>query len=107
MDAAVRLVHLNAVMRQAVKLIRGVQLTIEEGRFRFAVFSAISWFKVRERGRRVVCVCRACVCVACVWVCLQALRGVRVALVAVCFFSCFVGVTCAAASKSSMKSGSQ
>lgn len=42
-----RLVHLNALMRQAVKLIRGVQLSIEEDRFKFAVFSAISWFKVR------------------------------------------------------------
>jgi hypothetical protein len=48
MDAAMRLIHLNAVMRQAVKLIRGVQLSIEEDRFKFAVFSAISWFKLNE-----------------------------------------------------------
>jgi hypothetical protein len=48
MDAAMRLVRLNAVMRQAVKLIRGVQLSIEEDRFKFAVFSAISWFKLNE-----------------------------------------------------------
>jgi hypothetical protein len=47
MDAAMRLIHLNGLMRQAVKLIRGVQLCIEEDRFRFSVFSAISWFKVR------------------------------------------------------------
>jgi hypothetical protein len=49
MDAAMRLIHLNGLMRQAVKLIRGVQLCIEEDRFRFSVFSAISWFKVRGR----------------------------------------------------------
>jgi hypothetical protein len=47
MDAAMHLIHLNALMRQAVKLIKGVQLSIEEDRFKFAVFSAISWFKVR------------------------------------------------------------
>jgi len=50
MDAAMRLIHLNPLMRQAVKLIRGVQLGIEEERLRFAVFSAISWFKVRAVG---------------------------------------------------------
>jgi hypothetical protein len=48
MDAAVRLIHLNALMRQAVKLIKGVQLSIDEDRFKFGVFSAISWFKVGE-----------------------------------------------------------
>jgi hypothetical protein len=48
MDAAMRLIHLNALMRQAVKLIKGVQLSIEEDRFKFAVFSAISWFKLSE-----------------------------------------------------------
>lgn len=46
MDAAMRLIHLNALMRQAVKLIKGVQLSIDEDRFKFGVFSAISWFKV-------------------------------------------------------------
>jgi hypothetical protein len=48
MDAAMRLIHLNALMRQAVKLIKGVQLSIDEDRFKFGVFSAISWFKLNE-----------------------------------------------------------
>lgn len=51
MDAAMRLIHLNAIMRQAVKLIRGVQLGIREDELHFAVFSAISWFKVGGVGR--------------------------------------------------------
>jgi len=37
-------------MRQAVKLIRGVQLGVEQEHFRFSVFSAIPWFKVRQPG---------------------------------------------------------
>lgn len=42
-----------------MKLVRGVQLSIEEDRFKTAVFSATSWFKVR--GQWVFCPCCACV----------------------------------------------
>jgi hypothetical protein len=46
LEPAIRLIHLNRVMRQAVRLIRGVQLGIEQDQLRFSVFSAIPWFKV-------------------------------------------------------------
>lgn len=46
LDPAIKLIHLNRVMRQAVRLIRGVQLGIEHEHLRFSVFSAIPWFKV-------------------------------------------------------------
>jgi hypothetical protein len=49
LEPAIRLIHLNRVMRQAVRLIRGVQLGIEQEQLRFSVFSAIPWFKVREQ----------------------------------------------------------
>lgn len=48
LDAAMRLVHLNALLRQGVKLIRGVDLGIGESHFQFQVFSAIPIFKVRK-----------------------------------------------------------
>jgi hypothetical protein len=44
-----QLIHLNRIMRQAVRLIRGVELDMEQQHFRFSVFSAIPWFKVRAR----------------------------------------------------------
>jgi hypothetical protein len=43
-----RLIHLNGVMRQAVRLIKGVQLGVEAEHLRFSVFSAIPWFKVGD-----------------------------------------------------------
>lgn len=46
LEPAIRLIHLNRVMRQAVRLIRGVQLGIEDEQLRFSVVSAIPWFKV-------------------------------------------------------------
>lgn len=51
LEPAIQLIHLNRVMRQAVRLIRGVQLGIEQEQLRFSVFSAIPWFKVRAPGR--------------------------------------------------------
>lgn len=48
LEPAIRLIHLNRVMRQAVRLIRGVQLGIEQEQLRFSVFSAIPWFKISE-----------------------------------------------------------
>jgi hypothetical protein len=47
------LIHLNRLMRQAVRPIRGVELGIEQDRLRFSVFSAIPWFKVRPTPRTV------------------------------------------------------
>lgn len=48
LDPAMRLVSLNGMMRQGVRLIRGVELGIDPTHFNFAVFSAIPLFKVRK-----------------------------------------------------------
>lgn len=62
LEPAIQLIHLNRVMRQAVRLIRGVQLGIEQEQLRFSVFSAIPWFKVRAPGRAGVRGSRETVC---------------------------------------------
>ncbi|KAF8055740.1 purine nucleoside phosphorylase [Scenedesmus sp. PABB004] len=49
MSAAVALMGLGGLLRQAIKLIRGVQITQDEASFSMAVFSVLSWFKVSER----------------------------------------------------------
>lgn len=46
MNDAIALMGLSALMRQAMKLIRGVQIQQDDSTFTFAVFSLISWFKV-------------------------------------------------------------
>lgn len=48
MEAAMRLIHLNGMMRTAVRLIRGVKIGLDEQHFHFGVFSVISWFKIYE-----------------------------------------------------------
>jgi hypothetical protein len=41
--------NLNALVRTAVRLIKGIELDVTGGRFNMAVFSAIGWFKARLR----------------------------------------------------------
>ncbi|GFR45809.1 hypothetical protein Agub_g7265 [Astrephomene gubernaculifera] len=48
MEAALDMVHLNGLVRQAVKLVRGVRIEHDSETFIFAVFSVVSWFKVKE-----------------------------------------------------------
>lgn len=48
MEAAMSLMHLGGIIRQAVKLVRGVHIDQDETTFALTVFSIISWFKVRE-----------------------------------------------------------
>ncbi|KXZ46597.1 hypothetical protein GPECTOR_42g808 [Gonium pectorale] len=48
MEGAMNLMHLNGIVRQAVKLVRGVRIDQQPEAFNFTVFSVISWFKVRE-----------------------------------------------------------
>lgn len=43
MAAAMRLMGLGAVMRQAVKLIKGMTITQDDASFATAIFSVISW----------------------------------------------------------------
>ncbi|WIA35037.1 hypothetical protein OEZ86_003528 [Tetradesmus obliquus] len=49
MEAAVALVHLNGITRTAVRLIKGMKLSLDDSHFAFGVFSVISWFKITER----------------------------------------------------------
>jgi hypothetical protein len=49
MEAALALVHVNGITRTAVRLIKGMKLSLDEQHFAFGVFSVISWFKITER----------------------------------------------------------
>jgi hypothetical protein len=49
MEAALALVHVNGIRRTAVRLIKGMKLSLDEQHFAFGVFSVISWFKISER----------------------------------------------------------
>jgi hypothetical protein len=49
MEPAMALIHLNGITRTAVRLIKGMKVSLDEGHFAFGVFSVISWFKITER----------------------------------------------------------
>jgi hypothetical protein len=49
MSDAITLMGLSGLMRQAIKLIKGITLTQDDTSFSMAVFSVLSWFKVSER----------------------------------------------------------
>eukprot|EP00195_Chlamydomonas_chlamydogama_P002255 CAMPEP_0202917478 /NCGR_PEP_ID=MMETSP1392-20130828/71079_1 /ASSEMBLY_ACC=CAM_ASM_000868 /TAXON_ID=225041 /ORGANISM="Chlamydomonas chlamydogama, Strain SAG 11-48b" /LENGTH=268 /DNA_ID=CAMNT_0049610239 /DNA_START=71 /DNA_END=874 /DNA_ORIENTATION=+ len=49
MDPACDLMKLNGLVRGAVRLIKGLEVRLTPDTFHMAVFSVISWFKVRER----------------------------------------------------------
>ncbi|EFJ41823.1 hypothetical protein VOLCADRAFT_98222 [Volvox carteri f. nagariensis] len=53
MENAMNLMRLNGIVRQAVKLVKGVQIEFEPENFTFIVFSFISWFKFKS-GRESV-----------------------------------------------------
>ncbi len=46
MEAAIKLIELNGVVRTAIRMIRGVELKLTDSTFEFAVFSIFPWFKV-------------------------------------------------------------
>eukprot|EP00195_Chlamydomonas_chlamydogama_P007127 CAMPEP_0202896284 /NCGR_PEP_ID=MMETSP1392-20130828/5314_1 /ASSEMBLY_ACC=CAM_ASM_000868 /TAXON_ID=225041 /ORGANISM="Chlamydomonas chlamydogama, Strain SAG 11-48b" /LENGTH=254 /DNA_ID=CAMNT_0049581579 /DNA_START=109 /DNA_END=874 /DNA_ORIENTATION=- len=48
MDKAMTLMHLSGVVRQAVKLVKGVNIKQDDTTFTMEVFSYIGWFKVTE-----------------------------------------------------------
>ncbi|GLC37616.1 hypothetical protein PLESTM_000627200 [Pleodorina starrii] len=48
MEHAMNLMRLNGIVRQAVKMVRGVRIDVDPNNFTFTVFSVISWFKVKE-----------------------------------------------------------
>jgi hypothetical protein len=52
MSDAITLMGLSGLMRQAIKLIKGITLTQDDASFSMAVFSVLSWFKVRRLGNR-------------------------------------------------------
>jgi hypothetical protein len=47
MDPALNLMRMNGIMRQAVKLIKGIKINLDQDHFELVVFSIIRWFKVR------------------------------------------------------------
>lgn len=49
MDAACDAMKLNMIMRKAIHLIQGVEISIDNRQFLFTVLSGIMWFKVREK----------------------------------------------------------
>lgn len=52
MSAALDLMHMGGLTRQAVKLVKGLEIKQDEANFTMAVFSVIGWFKVRTTRAR-------------------------------------------------------
>jgi len=48
MDEAISLAGLSGLMKQAIKLIKGIEVKQEDEKFQFGLFSVISWFKITE-----------------------------------------------------------
>jgi hypothetical protein len=46
MDRAIALLRLGGIMRQAIRLIKGIQIKQDQQAFEMAVFSVFAWFKV-------------------------------------------------------------
>lgn len=46
MDEACDAMRLNGLVRSAIRLVRGVEIAVRDGEFKFAVCSVIPWFKV-------------------------------------------------------------
>lgn len=46
MDQALSLMSLGGIMRQAIKLVKGIKIAQDEETFTMSVFSVFSWFKV-------------------------------------------------------------
>lgn len=49
MEEAFKVMHLNGLIKMAVKLVRGLELEIGEDHFDMAVCSVVSWFKVSQQ----------------------------------------------------------
>ena len=64
LDDALRLMQLGGIMRQAVKLVRGVSIEQSSEEFVFRVFSVLTWFKVDVRWELFECACVCCGVVA-------------------------------------------
>jgi hypothetical protein len=47
LEPAIQLFELSLVMRHAIELVRGVEISIEDDLLRFSLLSPVSWFKVR------------------------------------------------------------
>ena len=49
MTDALRVMHIGGLLRQAIKLVRGCNITQTDDEFVMDITSVIGWFKVRER----------------------------------------------------------
>ncbi|KAK9820741.1 hypothetical protein WJX74_008756 [Apatococcus lobatus] len=49
MDGVLDLAEIHGLLRQAINLLTGCEISVEDGIFNFIVTSAVSWFKIIER----------------------------------------------------------
>ncbi|KAK9839726.1 hypothetical protein WJX84_009027 [Apatococcus fuscideae] len=49
MDAALDIAEINGLVRKAIHLLKGCEISLENGHFTFAVTSIVPWFKITER----------------------------------------------------------
>lgn len=50
MDPVLHLMHVRGVVRQAIKLVKGVNIKTSSDRLTLEVFSVVGWFKVARGG---------------------------------------------------------
>ncbi|GBF91184.1 hypothetical protein Rsub_04853 [Raphidocelis subcapitata] len=48
MEPIMEAMHMNGLLRTAIRLLRGLEIRLDEGSFSFAAFSVVRWFKLRE-----------------------------------------------------------
>lgn len=46
MDGVLDLAEIHGLLRQAINLLKGCEISVEDGTFNFIVTSAFSWFRV-------------------------------------------------------------
>ena len=73
MDAALDLTEIHGLLRKAICLMKGCEISFDNGEFVFAVTSVVPWFKVRLPWVLVIATCRllaAAQCINIVFACL-------------------------------------
>ncbi|KAI8463357.1 MAG: hypothetical protein J3K34DRAFT_444242 [Monoraphidium minutum] len=49
MEEIMEVMRMNGVLKTAIRLLRGLEIKLDEQNFSFAVFSVVRWFKIAER----------------------------------------------------------
>lgn len=58
MDQIMDVMRINGLLRTAVRLLRGLEIKLDDSDFSFAVFSVVKWFKIAESYKLDGSVCR-------------------------------------------------